>query len=42
MNNIPREIKGDIPSVNQEQDDVKRNIKSTKKNVENLNTRLHK
>ena len=42
MNNILREIKGDIASINQEQDDIKRNIKSTKKNFENLKTRLHK
>ena len=46
MNNIHREIKGDIASVNQQQDDIKRNIKrnikSTKKNFENLKTRLHK
>lgn len=42
MNNILREIKGDIASINQEQDDIKKNIKSTKKNFENLKTRLHK
>lgn len=42
MKNILREIKGDIASINQEQDDINRNIKSTKKNFENLKTRLHK